>query len=581
MKYKKSVLCFLAFSLVSFWITAYCQASQDAPKTVAIMPFKMNTPDSMRYLQDGVWDMLRTRIEDPGSVHVVDKAAIDKTAQSIGDLADSGAARGAAERLGADYVLFGSITSVGQAVSIDATISPVTSPGAPIRLPFQADTLDQLIPTINRLAQTVNRKVFNKANPSADETITPPPTAENMNPELLIPGGMKPGMEISYLNPNFIQVTPEGAMRQAGLWRSQTFKEALVSIAAGDPNGDGRQELIAVSPKRLAVYRRYAQGLRLLTDVKANKLEEFKWVALADVDGDGKVEILLTSVYRQINPTGGGSESITSGAQYNPRPRSYVFKLQGKKLTVAASDVRMYLNAVTFPNRGSVALGQKPGPMGDLFDSTLYEVRLRGGQLIPAAPVSVPSPCNVYNFAVADLNNDKAPEYAVISPDNRLMILDGSGNRLWRSRLHFAATTNVLEGKIRDLRYNDIERYFIPSPILIMDANRDGIHEIVVNRSPDYSRFLPQGFKYYEAGEIVSLSWDQLGLIENWKTREVSGMVSCIRTGDLNGDGTPELIASLVLGKDLLKLWEARSTVFSYDLNVGKKGSAETTRKRQ
>ncbi|RMG62290.1 MAG: hypothetical protein D6722_18660, partial [Bacteroidetes bacterium] len=140
--------------------------------------------------------------------------------------------------------------------------------------------------------------------------------------------------------------------------------------------------------------------------------------------------------------------------------------------------------------------------------------------------------------------------------------------QLWRSRKRFGASTNYLIGAIEDQRYNQVEYFYLPSPIVLSDLNQDGILEIIVNRSPDYSSLLPQGFKYYEAGEIVSLSWNQLGLVENWKTREVGGMVTAIRLGDLTHDGVQELIASIVMGKEMLKFWESRSAVFSYDINV-------------
>jgi hypothetical protein len=93
---------------------------------------------------------------------------------------------------------------------------------------------------------------------------------------------------------------------------------------------------------------------------------------------------------------------------------------------------------------------------------------------------------------------------------------------------------------------------------------------------------MPQGMQYWDRGEIVSLSWDQMGLVENWKTREISGMVTSIRVGDMNNDGTTELVASLVLAKDFLKLWESNSTIFSYDLNVGQaKGDVKVTVKEE
>jgi hypothetical protein len=69
-----------------------------------------------------------------------------------------------------------------------------------------------------------------------------------------------------------------------------------------------------------------------------------------------------------------------------------------------------------------------------------------------------------------------------------------------------------------------------------------------------------------------------MGLIENWKTREVNGMITAIRIADLNKDGSKQLISSLVLAKDYLKIWESKSSLFSYDLNIS---PAKPTAKKQ
>jgi hypothetical protein len=62
-----------------------------------------------------------------------------------------------------------------------------------------------------------------------------------------------------------------------------------------------------------------------------------------------------------------------------------------------------------------------------------------------------------------------------------------------------------------------------------------------------------------------------MGLIENWTTRELSGMVTSVRIADTNGDGVQELLVSVVLGKELLQIWKTESVIFAYDLNVEKK----------
>ena len=86
----------------------------------------------------------------------------------------------------------------------------------------------------------------------------------------------------------------------------------------------------------------------------------------------------------------------------------------------------------------------------------------------------------------------------------------------------WAATTNSFEAKVEDHRWNMADSYAIPSPILIADLRKNGIPEIVLNRNTtSLDKWLPNSMKYYDRGEIVSLSWDNKGLIENWKTQRV------------------------------------------------------------
>ncbi|MGO9370804.1 MAG: hypothetical protein ACLQBD_01740, partial [Syntrophobacteraceae bacterium] len=47
-----------------------------------------------------------------------------------------------------------------------------------------------------------------------------------------------------------------------------------------------------------------------------------------------------------------------------------------------------------------------------------------------------------------------------------------------------------------------------------------------------------------------------------------NGQVTALRIGDIEGSGRQQLVISMVYAKDLLKLYDARSVVFTYDLNV-------------
>ena len=159
-------------------------------------------------------------------------------------------------------------------------------------------------------------------------------------------------------------------------------------------------------------------------------------------------------------------------------------------------------------------------------------------------------PVKLKGMDIGDVNNDGINEVVLIDEHN-VMIYQKKGRDF--------KLLKKIEGKAYE-NYLSVD---------VADINENGIPEIIVNRSTsNVDKFLPDSMKSYDKSEIVSFSWDQMGLVENWKTREISGMVTGVRLGDLNGDGTTELVASLVLAKDLLKLWESKSTIFSYDLNV-------------
>jgi TolB-like protein len=536
----------------------------------------MHTPPNLAYLQQGIRDMLASRLAWQGKVQIVERSLTEHAIQGIKSeisLADAARIGGA---LKADYVLFGSVTALGQSISIDAKVVSVGGKTEPLSLYAQTKSLDEVIPRINQFAQEVNQKLFSRATEGSRASLSEGDPATTRNPELLIPDAMQSTDKISYLNPNFLELTPEGSLRQPGLWRSQTFSGGIVGMDVGDLDGDGRQELVAATYNKLMVMRKDANALATLATFNGTKMDRFLWVSVADLDRDGKAEIYLTSMKRVHQLGSVNTDHVGYGRSEVEETSSFVLTFAGNTLNVVAKDQPYFLNAIDLPKKGKVLLGQQKADDSDgTFRPDIYEMQLRGGSLAQLTTLQVPNRCNVFNFAQADVNNTGNEEILLIDSDNRLLVLDPGASQIWKGRHRFAATSNYFIGKVEDLRWNMVDYYYIPSPILVSDLNSDNIKEIIVNRSPDYSRFMPEGLKTYGSGEIVSLSWDQMGMVENWKTRDVSGMVTAIRVGDLNQDGVPELIASLVLAKDFLKLWESQSTIFTYDLNISQTKSAK------
>ncbi len=567
------------FLLILSGFAAYCPAAQagDAGTArVAILPFTMNTPANLNYLQSGVRDMLSSRLSWQGKVHVLDKSETDKAAKGTKEIS-----QGEAMRIGgtlkADYVLYGSITSTGQSVSIDAKMLPVSGKTDPVSFYAQTKSLDDIMPQVNLFAQQINQKIFGKPADKSQVASAEAETLATRNPDLLLPGAVAPaGDKISYLNPNFIEVTSESSLRQPGMWRSQDFQGGILGMDVGDVDGDGKAEIVTMQMRKLTVYKKENAGLRTIATFEGTAADRFVWVCVADLYREGKAYIFLTNIRTRNSSKPVMSEMAKDDPSQGDDVSSFVLSLSGGKLQVVAEHLPYFLNAAYLGQRGKVLVGQKQGDKyQSAFTQGIYEMQLTSKTLTQGPAVNVPKDVNVFNFARVDINNDKLEEVIMLDDNHKLRILSAAGDQIWRDRGIWGATTNAFESKVEDRRFNMVDMYAIPSPILIADLRKNGIPEIVVNRNTTvFDQFLPDSMKYYDEGEIVSLSWDNTGLTENWKTRQLNGQITSLRLGDLDGSGRQQLVISMVYAKDLLKIWDARSVIFTYDLNV-KEGQAK------
>ncbi len=188
MFYRKALILFALLLLLFSGRVAPCMAApsgEPGPPRVAILPFAMNTPANLNYLQNGVRDILATRLSWQGKVQVVDKSEADRAAKGAKEILQNEALRIGAG-LKADYVLYGRITSTGQSVSIDAKMSPVSGKTEPVSFYAQMKDLDEVMPQLNLFAQQINQKVFGKPEEKAQSASTEADELATRNPELLL-----------------------------------------------------------------------------------------------------------------------------------------------------------------------------------------------------------------------------------------------------------------------------------------------------------------------------------------------------------------------------------------------------------
>ena len=197
MSYSRALILFALFLLLLSGLAAPCTAAQtsegdSAPARVAILPFSMNTPANLDYLQSGIRDMLYSRLSLEGKVQVANKSETDRAARGAKEISPSEALRIGAG-LKADYVLYGSITSTGESVTIEAKMAPVSGKTEPVSFYAQTKSLDDIMPQVNLFAQQINQKVFGQPVEKAQTASAEAEAAATRNPELLLKDATAPG----------------------------------------------------------------------------------------------------------------------------------------------------------------------------------------------------------------------------------------------------------------------------------------------------------------------------------------------------------------------------------------------------
>ena len=121
---------FILFVLTVTWVTfAVLQPVNAMAQNykVVILPFAITPGQDDAYIQQGIVDMLTSRLAASGRVEVVHSGTSSNAAELAAKPGDSQAALAVGARLGADYVLHGSLVIAEQSVTLNAEMLTVAS----------------------------------------------------------------------------------------------------------------------------------------------------------------------------------------------------------------------------------------------------------------------------------------------------------------------------------------------------------------------------------------------------------------------------------------------------------------------
>jgi TolB-like protein len=500
-------------------IFAFCHVSPSlakAPKRVAILPFTINAERDVSFLRDGIMDMLSSRLLTKGEMEVVEKQIVQKKlAQFTGPLNRERATL-IGKALQADYVIFGSLTVIGENVSIDATVLDVAENEELVTASKQSKGMDEVIPTVNQFAQEINKKIMGKV--VAGAPVSPQATEAPRRP-----GGL-------------IDETESIKGKEAGY--VQRFDVQIVGLDVGDVDGDGKNDLVFIDTNTVYIYKWVDKSFRKWRALKGRWSPYYAYVSVADLDRNGNAEIYVS------NPDGVGISSL-------------VLEWDGSSFKKISKGQPWFFRVTDIPGKGKTLIGQKR-EMGGGFLGDVQLLKREGNRFVSAWPVKLPRFGNVFNFAFMDLEGRGKTHTIMLDSSEYLRLYDPQGEKVWISEEKFGGTYTFMDT-------NEEERIYFPSPIYLTDADGDGEHEVMVCKNDSYISRLFSRLRSFSGGALHFMTWDQLGLSMRWKSRKQPGPIVGYRLVDVDNDGLPELVVASVTRQGAT-FRKPRSQVVVFDL---------------
>lgn len=554
-----------AILIISGLLAGWVWAGQSQPTIVsskagesklAIIPFKVNADRDLSFLQNGILDMLSSRLSHPGVVAVMDQKAVASALATITGGIDETSAREIGIRLDADQVLFGSITSIGEGISVDTHVMPIRGSDAAKPFYIQADTMGEVIPKISQLTETINQQVFGLGMKAQTPQTVPvaPQATHRANPEKVFieeqaaaSSALRPSQPPTDAGETTDQPFIQSIQPQAGqFWRSQTFKFPINGMALGDVDGDGRNEMVIVSDHRLYLYRYQSGRLVKVSETKKDRNRYYIGVDTADINGNGRPEIFISALNIQKN-----------------RVRSQILETDGLTYDTLISDSPWYYRVSESPGQNPILLGQKALDE-DPYKAAVYELQWNGSDYEPGQRVTPKKRANALGCVIGDLQNNGTKTVAAFSENDTLQIFDEKGELIGSSN-GYGGNLLAANLPVSDRGEPPAPRY-LPSRLIINDLNGDGQNELVVMKNKDIAGKHLERFRLFTKTKIIGLSWDGAGMAETWQTRELSGRVADLAVGDLENDGRPDLVVVLVAKEGQFVGTKPKVNIIAYPL---------------
>ncbi len=467
-----------------------------ANKRVILFPFAIYGDSSKAYLSQGLKSMLRSRLSGVG-ITIMDNenygSRLDED-EKQGIISEKRVEELAAD-LGADYAVFGSVTTVGSSYSLD--ISVLDRSGKEPRLSRVSEVVeeDQLIPRLAEIAtrlRTVFQGIQTAPEKGAEATAVPVEPAKPAEP------GETPE-KIS---------KDERDLTNLSLSGERAIPMMVMAFDTADLNNDGAPEWIVVGQQDLFIYSSEKGTFVRKDGLEASQGEMFLKVSVGDADQNGKPEIYLVSLYGQ-------------------RVRTVVWEWSGtfKRLFHITGNVRVLRE----PGQTKPRLLFQDTRIDEPFYGKIYWMDYeKKDKLTRREPLTHLNDVQFYTLTFLDLDKDGRMECLGLDNDSYLHVWDSEGVSVWESEEKMGGTNNNIRLNVNQLHL-PISNIALNSRLAILDLDRDGNEEIVaVKNIPELD--ISEALRIYKKGHVTAFKIEKTQLVPIWTSKNIDQCITDIQT---------------------------------------------------
>lgn len=514
-------------AITLFFVTSI--ASAKGP-SVAILPWKLNAPPDLEYLKDAMGDMLSTRLGS-GEIDIIRPDIVRGAISNIKTTAPDSLAVEVGKKLTSGYVIYGSITVIGNSVSLDAKVLNVSN-NTVTAFSESGAGLDSVVGLTDKLSSEIIAALSPKA-PEAKEPVSKPALIPP-TPPIPVPAPIPPATPGA--REEGLIILPKAGTGPV-LWKSAPIEGIYLSFVNADLDRDGVKEYFLLKSTGVAIAKIKDGTLDIVKDVSAGAGTKYIAISTIDSDADGSPEVYV------------------SGIKDN-KPVLALIEYMDKAYNVTVTGVPWLTRTIVGEDGKTVLIGQG-FRFKDAFYGGIKVLKKEGGKVVEKGVFleTLPKRLDLYRFDVFNFNPGGAPGANVVALDDRDYVrvyrkTEKGWEEVWKSPDFFGGSLNLVEftddGKGAA---PDAEPIAIRGRFFHEDLNRDGRPELIIKKNvPGGLGRVAETARSFVSGAVFSFSFDGGFLTENWRTKDVPGYVADFFIEEPGEDGARDVRMLIVEG---------------------------------